>query len=167
MYNKLLLWQRRMKHQRSRALSSARYSAINFTIRWLFYLKMLEKTPKLHLGIKTVQSLKTGGKIWWSSHVWRLFSGPLIGIGGCGISPSDPCALSFKQRSGKRNFQLQAGGGFHFLMCLGCGIRKEDRGGYMISILSLPHKLLLPSTKLQAGRNEHFVRKAVSGLDCG
>ena len=34
-------------------------------------------------------------------------------------------------------------------------------------IFTSPHKLLLTSAKLQAGRNECFVRKAESGLDCG
>ena len=52
--------------------TSARYSATNFAIWWPFYLKMLEKTHEMCLGIIKIRSLKVGSKIWWATHVWRL-----------------------------------------------------------------------------------------------
>ena len=58
--------------------SSARYSAINFTIRWPLELKMLAKTHDMYRGIIKMRSLKEGGKIWWASHVWRLFTNTLL-----------------------------------------------------------------------------------------
>ena len=38
---------------------------------------MLEKTHDMCLGIIKIQSLKKGGKIWWASHVCRLFTDTL------------------------------------------------------------------------------------------
>ena len=56
-----------------------------------------------------------------------------------------------------QGLQLRAGAaGFRVFMGLGCGIRKGNRAGYGISVLTVT------SAKPKAGRNEPIVRIAVS-----
>ena len=72
--------------------------------------------------------------------------GSPIGLAECGMWLF--FAVIFRIcKGGKWELQLRAGAGFRVFIGLGCRIRKGNRAGYGVSILTWPHKLLLTSAK--------------------
>ena len=90
-----------------------------------------------------------------------------IGLAGCGIWFFFAAIFGIwaENRGGKQELQFWVGARFHDFMGLGCEIRKGNRAGHGNSILIRDViNCYWPAPKTQAGRNETFVRFAVSGF---